>query len=171
VARAYISIGSNISPERNILEALRLLAAEGLDSVSTVYWTEAVGRPGQPRFLNCVAGLATGRPPAELKAALKRLEGSLGRVRTGDKYAPRAIDLDLIAYDDVKVARDGFVLPDPDIEARPFIAIPLLELDPYVLTPSGRSIEEVARGLNSEGMEEAAAFTDSLRRELFEKEA
>ena len=69
---AYVGVGSNIEPEKNILEALRLLLPEGLVRVSTVYRTEPVDSPGSPFFYNCVAELKTRQ--ASLRAQVFGLE-------------------------------------------------------------------------------------------------
>jgi len=167
VPAAFVGMGTNQEPEENLEKALRLLSKEGLFALSTIYRTEPLGRHEQPMFLNCVAGLRTERPPLGLKAALKNIEAALGRVRTDDRYAPRPIDLDLLSYGDARLEREGLVLPDPEIETRPFIAIPLYELAPQALTPSGRPLEEVVKGLPAVHMEPLPALTGRLRKMFF----
>lgn len=117
MARVYISLGSNIEPEVNLLAALRLLARRpGIVALSTLYRTPALGRPEQPDFINCMVASETALPPAELKQYLCEVEAQLGRVRTADRYAPRTIDLDLVDRDDKEILR------------RPFLLVPLAEL-------------------------------------------
>lgn len=166
---AYIGAGSNIEPEKNLLEALRLLVPEGLKRVSTVYRTEPVGAPGQPSFYNCVAEVLTVRLPEELKyAVLRQVEEALGRRRDKEnKYSPRQIDLDLILYGGLEFSSDGLILPDPDIYTRPFLAIPLFELAPGLVLPGGRGLKELAASLDAKGMEELGAYTARIRKELF----
>lgn len=165
---AYIGAGSNIDPERNLLEALRLLVPEGLKRVSTVYRTEPVGESGQPFFYNCVAEMKTNRTALELKyKVLRPVEEALGRRRGHEKCAPRQIDLDLILYGSLEVSSPELVLPDPDIRARPFLAIPLLELAPELVLPDGKPLKELARSLDIKGMEELAAYTIRIRSALF----
>lgn len=166
--RAYVGVGSNVEPERNILSALMLLLPEGLASVSTVYRTEPVGAPGQPRFYNCVAELFTGRPPVELKySVLRRIEEKLGRRRNADRYSPRQIDLDLIVYGSIETNSDGLTLPDPDIFKRAFLAIPLLELAPDLILPGEINLRDVAEKLGPGGMEKMGGYTERIRKELF----
>jgi 2-amino-4-hydroxy-6-hydroxymethyldihydropteridine diphosphokinase len=166
MARAFVSIGSNIEPEANIEEALRRLARRvDVMGVSTFYRSEPVGPPGQPPFLNGVVEVRTELPPRELKfAALRRIERELGRVRTADRYAPRPIDLDLLIYDECVTASRELTLPDPDITSRPFLAVPLGELAPDLVLPGdGRTMGEVAAQLAGHGMSQAAAYTEKLR--------
>lgn len=169
MARAFIGVGSNINPEDNVRRALRRLAREvRVVGVSTVYRTQALDRPEQPRFYNCAVEIETHLPPAELKqSVLRRIEDELGRVRTGDKSAPRTMDLDLLLHGNEVVATEDLVVPDPDIARRPFLAIALHELAPDLILPgSGQAIKGIAAGLAGEPMEPLPEYTESLRGEI-----
>jgi 2-amino-4-hydroxy-6-hydroxymethyldihydropteridine diphosphokinase len=169
MARAFISVGSNIDPDTHVRQALALIAVRThLAAISTVYLTDPLGRPEQHPYYNCVLELATDLPPLEVKRAILRpIEGKLGRVRTQDRYAPRTIDLDLIAYGDLVLNEDGLQLPDPEIIKRPFLALPMAELAPgWVLAGSNCRIEEVAAALSADRMRPLADYTRQLRQEL-----
>ena len=99
MSRAFISIGSNIDPGKNVKEALCQLKKQvSIQAISTVYLTAPVSATSQPFFYNCVIEIATQLPPHELKrTVLRRIEDVLGRKRTDDKFAPRTIDLDLLS--------------------------------------------------------------------------
>ncbi len=145
MSRVYIALGSNIEPRLHIAKALELLSATvSIGAVSTFYWTEAIGRPEQGDYLNGVICVETGVAPHELKSVtLRGIEAELGRVRSTDKYAARTIDLDVLVYADLVLAEEGFVLPDPDVLERPFLACGLLELEPSLKWPgSGRLLKE-----------------------------
>lgn len=130
--RVYISIGSNIDPEHNIPSALKMLGeAVRIVAISTFYKTQPVGSLDSPEFYNGVVAVDTDLSPRELKfEVLRRTEEALGRVRCEDKFAPRTIDLDILIYGEVAINEPDLVIPDPDIAARPFLAVPLMELDP-----------------------------------------
>ena len=167
MARAFVGIGSNIDPAGNVEKAIFLLsAAVQLRGISTVYLSEAVGRPGQPLYYNCVVEFETDVPPVELKQrVLRRIEKELGRVRSTDRSAARTIDLDLILYDRLVMTTEGLTLPDPDIVKRPFLAIPLLELAPDLQLPgSGLRINEIAAALPQDAMKPLQDYTTRLRR-------
>ena len=90
MARAFISVGSNIDPGRNVLEAVRRLACHArLSGISTVFRSAAVGRPEQSDYYNCVIAVDTELSPIEFKRLLNGIERDLGRLRTSDKYADR----------------------------------------------------------------------------------
>lgn len=169
MTRAFIGIGSNMDPAENVRQALHILARKArLAGLSMVYCTEALERPGQPPYYNCVAEIETEAPPQEVKHAILRpIENSLGRKRTEDKYAPRTIDLDLIVYGDLVSDAEDIKLPDPEILERPFLAIPLFELAPeMVLAGYNQPIAEIAAKLTQEKMTPLEGYSHLLREEL-----
>ncbi len=169
MVRAFVSVGSNIDPENNIRSALHLLGEQAVIwAVSTVYMTEPIGPGRQPSFYNCVVEIDTVLPPLDLKyRLLRRVEASLGRVRTADRYAARTIDLDLILYNDTVLKGDELILPDPDILERPFLAAGLRELAPGLILPgSGVSIEAAAARLPTEALKPLERFTEQIRKEI-----
>ena len=168
MARAFIGIGSNIEPEKNIRDAVLSLARQTrVAGISMVYCTDALDRPEQPHYFNCVVEIETEAPPAEVKHGILRpIENSLGRKRSEDKYAPRTIDLDLILYGDLAMDAEEIKLPDPEILERPFLAIPLFELAPdLVLAGYNLRIGEIAARLSQDGMRPLEAYTRLLREE------
>jgi dihydroneopterin aldolase / 2-amino-4-hydroxy-6-hydroxymethyldihydropteridine diphosphokinase len=153
--RVFVSLGSNIEPERNLPEATRRLARHcRLLAVSPVYETEPVGRTDQPSFLNAAVRLETYRTPAELKEeVLLAVEQKLGRVRTDDKNDPRTIDLDISLYGDQVLELGGRHIPDPDILEFPHVARPLADLAPEVRHPETRqTLAEIAKSLSDKGL-------------------
>lgn len=169
MARVFIGVGSNISPEQNVRRALRLLARDvRVIGVSTVYRTAALDRPEQPDFLNCVVEVETDIAPVELKhSVLRRVEDELGRIRGDDKYAPRTIDLDVLVYDGLTVEADDLMIPDPDIERRPFLAVPLCELAPELVLPnSGRRVCDAADAFADHDMQALLEYTEIIRKDI-----
>ncbi len=135
--RAYVSVGSNIAPDANVPAALAALMDRAeVTGVSTMYRTAPLNRPEQDPFANGVWRISTDVEPRPLKfEVLRPIEQSLGRVRTDDAYAARTIDLDVLLYGDLVLDEDGLEIPDPDILRRPFLAVPLVELEPELCLP------------------------------------
>ena len=170
MVRAFISVGSNINPAQNTAEALYALSHKvRIMAISTVYLTHPENRPEQPCYYNCVVEIETDRPVIELKHMVNKIEDTLGRVRSTDKYAARTIDLDILLYGNIVMETSELNLPAPDILSRPFLAVPLQELAPGLIIPnSGERIHSAAR--MSETMKPLPRFTERIRREiLYEK--
>lgn len=126
---AFVAVGSNIEPRRNIVDALKALVLKTeVIASSTFYRTAPIGRTDQPMFINGIWLIRTPLGPAQVRDELLRpTENQLDRRRTTDKFAPRTIDLDLILYDDWVRSDTDVTLPHPDIQ-RPFVWIPIREL-------------------------------------------
>jgi dihydroneopterin aldolase/2-amino-4-hydroxy-6-hydroxymethyldihydropteridine diphosphokinase len=166
--RVFIAVGSNLDPEENVVRGLQFLDAEvGIRRVSTFYRTPALDRPQDPPFANGVIEVGGEPGPFEMKALLQRVESRLGRKRTEDRFAPRTLDLDLLLHGDQVVSSDVLTLPHPDIRARPFVAIPLLELAPDLILPdSGMPLRSIVDSLPSYPMEPIRDLTRRLRAEV-----
>lgn len=144
---AYLSIGSNIDPERNLRAAIARLRDLGdLQAISSVWETKPVGYTNQPDFLNAAAVLATPLSAPDLKShGLTPIERALGRDRSRFKHGPRTIDLDLVLFNRDILEFDTHRIPDPELLQAPFIAIPLAEIAPAYLHPvTGQTLEEIA---------------------------
>jgi 2-amino-4-hydroxy-6-hydroxymethyldihydropteridine diphosphokinase len=139
MATAYVGIGSNLG-ERDVTirDALGLIAADPeieVEEVSTIRETDPVGMVDQPRFLNGAIRLTTELAPRQLLERLLAVEEQLGRVRSGERYGPRTIDLDLLLYGDELVDEPGLRVPHPRLAERRFVLEPLAELDPGLVVP------------------------------------
>ncbi len=173
MARVFLSIGSNIDPAENIKRAIEFLCRYvRVTGISTVYLTPAEGKPEQPSYYNCVIEVETQTEPVKFKySILRRIEESLGRERTNDRFAARTIDLDIILYDDLIMNTDDLILPDPQIRRRAFVALPLQELSPGLRLPgSGLSIAEIAASLPQSAMRPLKDYTEVLRKEICHNE-
>ena len=153
--RAYLSLGSNIEAEHNLVEAvLRLAERCRLVMASPVYETKPVGRTDQANFLNAAVLVETELEAAWLKReVLARIEDELGRVRSADKNAPRTIDLDISLWNEEILDLGSRHIPDPEIVRYPHIARPLADLAPgYVHPETGQTLTTIADSLPEGGL-------------------
>ena len=98
--RVYLSLGSNVDPEKNLRSAIAELRAQfGAIDVSPAYRYPAVGFEG-PDFLNLAAGIDTGLEPQALNDWLHALEDRHGRRRDVPRYSSRTLDVDIVLYGD-----------------------------------------------------------------------
>jgi len=112
-------------------------------AVSSLRETEPVGVVDQPAFLNGAAAIETDLSPQQLLDALLRIERSLGRVRTGARWGPRTIDLDLLVYGREEIDEPGLRVPHPRLHERRFALEPLAELDPELSVPGAGKVSEL----------------------------
>ncbi len=152
MARAYVGLGANLGPrEATILRAIDLLAAEpGIDvlELSSLRETEPVGITDQPAFVNGAVAMETSLPPRELLDALLRVERELGRMRTGERWGPRTIDLDLLLYAGEVVDEPGLTVPHPRLHERRFALEPLAELEPELEIPGRGKVSNLLTELH-----------------------
>lgn len=145
---AWITLGSNILPEQYLPRAVKELSALGeVGAVSQVWQSPPVGDENQADFCNGAVHLLTGLGPVALKQSLRVIENRLGRVRDpNNKNAARTIDLDIALYDSLVLETSQMCIPDPEIPKRPFLAVPLAELDGRFLHPIlNQTLEDLAR--------------------------
>lgn len=172
MARVYITIGSNIEPEKNIPKALESLCERcTIEAVSRFYRSRPLNRPEQADFINGACVIETDLAPRNLKyKILREIEDSLGRVRTDDRYAARTIDLDIALYEDMVMAQEDLALPDPNIIERPFLYLPLLDVDADLRVPgTEKALREAVDMGKNEGVTVDMAFTDALQEYMEQK--
>ena len=118
---AHINIGSNQGNRKvNIDRAVALLPEAGtVAAVSEPVCSEPWGFDSESEFMNVGVNLETRLTAAALLEKLKRIEREIspeGKHRTeSGAYADREIDLDLIAYGDMKIESENLTLPPPRI--------------------------------------------------------
>ncbi len=131
----YLSLGSNVERHKNITAALDALAELfGELQVSSVYESESVGFAGS-HFFNLVVGANTNLSIAELSETLKRIEDDNGRKRSGPKFSPRTLDIDILTYGDFVGVDAGVELPRAEITQNAFVLLPLAEIAAQIKHP------------------------------------
>lgn len=153
MARAYLSIGANLGDRRKTcrraLGLLDKIEKTHLFSSSGLYETEPLEIVDQPVFINLAAGLHTGLPAEELLARVKALEVDLGR-KPGKRWGPRAIDLDLLLYDQQVISTPELEIPHPRMHERRFVLEPLAEIAPLALhSRLGHTVAELLQNLRT----------------------
>ena len=160
MAEAFIALGGNVGDVRGTFDrALAMLCDDGdvqLVSRSSDYRTPPWGVTDQPSFINAAVAVTTTLPPHDLLARTEDCERALGRNRARElRWGPRAIDLDLLAYDDLVVIDRDLILPHPHLFERAFALVPLAEIAPEQMIAGVRVREALAR-LDASGIEKLA---------------
>ena len=139
--RGYLGLGSNVGDREAALNA----AIERLHpvAVSSLYETEPVGEIlDQPDFLNAAARERTDVEPEALLDLCKAIEVEQGRMMGAPRHGPRPLDVDVLMMGDLELETERITLPHPEVTARRFVLVPLLELDPELALPDGTRLAE-----------------------------
>jgi 2-amino-4-hydroxy-6-hydroxymethyldihydropteridine diphosphokinase len=132
-AEAFIALGGNVGDVQTTFDRAIAMLCDGeavrLKARSSDYRTPPWGLTDQPDYINAVIAVTTSLGPYELLARAQECERALGRDRTREqRWGPRAIDLDLLAYDNVAVDDRELILPHPHLFERGFVLVPLAEI-------------------------------------------
>ena len=139
--QVFISLGSNISPEKNIPKAVNLLHAQLRVVTTSSAWESPPFSGKGLNYINAVANVYSDLDLLELnRQVLRTIEAELGRVRGHDPASPREIDLDIVIFNDYVV--------DDGIWDRSYFAVPLAQLIPdYAQPVTGKTLAEIAQRL------------------------
>lgn len=89
------------------------------------------GKTDQDDFINAAIEINSILGPLDLLESCLMVEQAMGRER-GEKWGPRIIDIDIIAYDNVEMKTDRLTLPHPHAHERDFVLNPLREIAPEI---------------------------------------
>ena len=144
-----LGLGGNLGDApAAIAAALRTLRERGhvrITAVSSTYRTAPWGPVAQPDFANACALGATDLAPRALLAEVKTVERLLGRVE-GERWGPRAIDIDILFYADIALDAPDLVIPHASLFGRAFVLVQLADIAPELVV-AGRRVGEAGVGL------------------------
>ena len=151
--KIHISIGSNLGDKlKNIEKAIELihLRIAVIQSISSIYKTEAVGFKGDD-FLNVCISIFSNDLPTDIMQTLLDIESDLGRLRNNkNKIESRTIDIDILLVEDLILNTALLQVPHPKMHERKFVLTPLLEIDPKINHPiTKESILDMLRSSNN----------------------
>lgn len=157
---AYIGLGSNLlQPAQQVRGALQALARTPdfeLVAQSSIYRSAPLptsdGLP-QPDYCNAVCCVRTALAPQAVLDVLLSIERKAGRIRDGQRWAPRILDLDLLHMEGVSMDTPELTLPHPGISTRNFVLVPLAEIAPELVIPAVGAIAERARTAGFKGLQ------------------
>ncbi|CAD7045363.1 2-amino-4-hydroxy-6-hydroxymethyldihydropteridinediphosphokinase [Pseudorhizobium endolithicum] len=132
-AKAALGLGGNIGdPPAAMAQALRCLDERAdcrIEAVSRLYQTPPWGKTDQADFFNCCAVIATSLEPEELLDVCLSIERGMKRERL-ERWGPRTIDIDILAYEGRQAESDRLTLPHPRMTERSFVLMPLADIAP-----------------------------------------
>jgi 2-amino-4-hydroxy-6-hydroxymethyldihydropteridine diphosphokinase len=159
---AYIGVGSNLGDkvhqcEQGLREILRV-DRHRLLARSSFYKTQPLGVLDQDWFVNAAIKIETDLDPDALLRSLREIESRLGRRETF-RWGPRAIDLDILFFDEETIQTEELIIPHPRLQERQFVLIPLVEIDPHLIHPVlQKTVLQLLENLeDDQGVEKIAA--------------
>jgi 2-amino-4-hydroxy-6-hydroxymethyldihydropteridine diphosphokinase len=157
MAEALLGLGGNVGDVRATFDKAVARLADGeratLTARSSDYRTPPWGVIDQPPFINCAIAVETALAPRALLDRAFDIERALGRDRAHEqRWGPRPIDIDLLAYDDVALDEPGLILPHPRLFERAFVLLPLAEIAPERVI-AGRRVRDALAQVDAAGIE------------------
>lgn len=155
--RAVVSLGANLGNRLETLQgavdALEDTPGIRVKAVSPVYETEPWGvEPGsQPSYFNAVVVLRTTLPPSSLLERAQAVEEAFHRVRD-ERWGPRTLDVDIVAYADLRSDDPRLTLPHPRAHERAFVLAPWLDADPAAELPGHGPVAELLDAATRDGV-------------------
>lgn len=152
---ALIGFGGNVGEVRTCFaearEALGMHAGNSPGAASLLYRSPPMGPAGQHDYLNAVTSLYTDLQAQELLRLLQAIEADHGRLRT-ERWGPRTLDLDLLAFGESVSHSPQLTLPHPHMHERIFVLQPLCDIAPQWRHPViGQTAEELLGDLLAGG--------------------
>lgn len=162
MADVLIALGGNVGDVRTTFRKTIAnicgMAQAVLLARSSDYVTPPWGEENQARFVNACIEIETSLDPHALLFTLHKIEKQFGRDRAKEqRWGPRPLDLDILAYDDVSLQKPELTLPHPRLFERAFVLVPLAEIVPDRLI-GGRSVRAALAQLSTEGIEQLPAI-------------
>ena len=156
MAEALVAFGGNVGNVRAALDrAVAAFCDEGVRLLarSADYRTPPWGIEDQPAFVNLCIAVETGLTPHALLERAQAVERALGRDRAKEqRWGPRPVDIDLLAYDDMILKEPHLTLPHPRLFDRGFVLVPLAEIAPDRVI-AGRRVADALGELSTEGIQ------------------
>lgn len=157
---AYIGLGSNLENPAGQIESAHTAIA-GLAGVeelafSSLYHSPPMGPQDQPDYVNAVMAITTNLPAMDLLRNLQRIEHEHGRVRKGERWGARTLDLDLLIYGQQQIDLPELIVPHVGIAERAFVLYPLYEIAPELLVPGKGHIADLVKNCPLNGLKRLA---------------
>ena len=153
VTRAALGLGSNLGNRLAHLESAiaAIGSTPGVDVVGVSPFVESVAvGPPQPDYLNAVVVIDTSLTAEALLGLARCCEAEARRVRD-QRWGPRTLDVDVLAYGQASSDDAELTLPHPRATQRAFVMVPWAAVDPDFVV-AGRSVAEWAGQLDAAGL-------------------
>ena len=155
---SYIGIGSNLDDQlghvNRAIAELKQLPESRLLASSRLYRSKPLGPADQPDYINAVVKLATELSPHALLDELQSIEQLHQRVRSGQRWGPRTLDLDLLIFGNQSLNDERLVVPHAGLVTRNFVLYPLADVADHQLdVPGLGTLQQLIDNISDTGLE------------------
>jgi 2-amino-4-hydroxy-6-hydroxymethyldihydropteridine diphosphokinase len=131
--KVFLGIGGNIGNKSENFNRVHHVIEQKLGKItqlSSIYETPPWGFSSDDNFWNQVVVIETKFEAEELLWRINEIEDDFGRIREGDGYSSREMDIDILYFEDVFIETKTLTIPHPRIQERRFVLVPLVEIAP-----------------------------------------
>lgn len=150
----FLSLGTNLGDKlknlNNVLSYFNSNDKIELISESKIYKTSPMENENQDYFLNMVINIKTVLKPIELLTYIKNVETNMGREPSINRYMPRIIDIDILAYKSKIFKNEILTIPHPKAKLRKFVLKPWNDIAPnFILPKENKSINLLLESISN----------------------
>ncbi|MEM8541466.1 MAG: 2-amino-4-hydroxy-6-hydroxymethyldihydropteridine diphosphokinase [Pseudomonadota bacterium] len=140
------NVGDVVASMQRAINAIEIRRDCRVVAISRIYRTPPWGITEQDWFYNACAEVETSLEAEALLDLLLTIELAQGRVRD-QRWGPRTLDLDIIAYGDAIIETERLSIPHPRMDERAFVVLPLMDICPERVI-SGKTVSDYAAGMD-----------------------
>lgn len=137
MSKVYFSIGSNKGNRSQLInEAIDKIdiSIGRVELKSSIYETQSWGFKSN-NFYNVCLLIESSLSVESIFNKILKIEKDMGRLKSGNKYSDRCIDIDILFVEDIIVNNKNLIIPHPRLHLRKFVLTPMLDLAPDLIHP------------------------------------
>jgi len=137
MSKVYFSIGSNKGNRSQLInEAIDKIdiSIGKVEQKSSIYETQSWGFKSN-NFFNVCLLIESSLSLESIFNKILKIEKDMGRLKSGNKYSDRCIDIDILFVEDIIVNSKNLIIPHPRLHLRKFVLTPMLDLAPDLIHP------------------------------------
>jgi len=137
MSKVYFSIGSNKGNRSQLInEAIDKIdiSIGKVEQKSSIYETQSWGFKSN-NFFNVCLLIESSLSVESIFNKILKIEKDMGRLKSGNKYSDRCIDIDILFVEDIIVTSKNLIIPHPRLHLRKFVLTPMLDLAPDLIHP------------------------------------
>ena len=137
MSKVYFSIGSNKGNRSQLInEAIDKIdiSIGRVELKSSIYETQSWGFKSN-NFFNVCLLIESSLSVESIFNKILKIEKDMGRLKSGNKYSDRCIDIDILFVEDIIVNNKNLIIPHPRLHLRKFVLTPMLDIAPDLIHP------------------------------------